>query len=162
MYRNDKCCVTRPIQIGPRRRAGRLRQICILPGLLVISLALSACGDVFTRTQLLEESCVRVRLSAAAISYQDAKALFVEHFKVRSDRSLRFAYMASLDSSRLAVSIKGCFDFDRSFVNEAKSILRSNRVLRKLVKNTMRDSDAQLAIGIFGDEYREIFKNDIN
>jgi hypothetical protein len=129
---------------------------------LLALLALSGCADTFTRGQLREVSCVRSRLNAAEISYEDAKNQFAEHFKSRGDSSLRFAYMASIDSSRLALSIRRCFDFDRSDIPEAKSILRSNRVFRRLVKNNLRDSDPQQAIGIFGDQYREIFKNDID
>lgn len=137
---------------------GRPGRAGILLGALLV---LSGCADTFTRTQQREASCVRSRLNAAEISYEDAKIQFAEHFKSRSDISLRFAYMASLDSSRLALSIRRCFDFDRTDTRQARSLLRSNRMLRGLVKINMRDSDPQLAIGIFGDQYREIFKNDI-
>ena len=134
----------------------------ILVGALGALLVLSGCTDTFTRNQLREASCVRSRLDAAEISYEDAKIQFAEHFRSRGDTSLRFAYMASIDSSRLALSIRRCFDFDRSDTREARSILRSNRMLRRLVKINLRDSDPQQAIGIFGDQYREIFKNDID
>jgi hypothetical protein len=145
-------------------RHGRadLRAAGVVAILMVLPLMLASCSGTFSRTQLREESCVRNRLNAAAISYEDAKGLFAEHFRVRSDISLRYAYMASLDSSLLARSIRGCFDFDRAHIPEAKGILRSNRMLRGLVKSSMRDADAQQAIGIFGDDYREIFKNDIH
>lgn len=146
---------------GVRRGRANHNAAGMVAGLLVL-LMLASCSGTFSRTQRREESCVRNRLNAAAISYEDAKDFFAEHFRVRSDISLRFAYMASIDSSTLARSIRGCFDFDRAHIPEAKGILRSNRMLRVLVKSSMRDADAQQAIGIFGDQYREIFKNDID
>ena len=145
-----------------RRGPGWPTAAAISTGVLAVLLVFSGCGDVFTRTPLREESCVRDRLTASAVAYDDAKSHFVQHYKARSDTSLRFSYMSSVDSSRLALSIRGCFDFDRSFVTEARSILRSNRLLRQLVRNNLRDSDPQQAIGIFGDQYRDIFKNDID
>ncbi len=63
---------------------------------------------------------------------------------------------------RLARSIRTCFDFDDDGKRRAIELIRANRVLRILVIRNLRDLDPQLAIGVFGDEYREIFKNDIN
>ena len=148
-----------PVHDGRGRRPWRAE---ILMLVLLAPLVVAGCADTFTRSQFREVSCVRSRLNAAEISYEDAKIQLAEHFKSRGDTSLRFAYMASIDSSRLALSIRRCFDFDRSDTRKARSILRSNRMLRGLVKINMRDSDAQQAIGIFGDQYREIFKNDID
>ena len=141
---------------GRRVRGGALA--VLVAGMLV----LAGCVDSFTVAQLQEESCVKRRLDAAAIAYDDAKSQIEEHFKVRSDTSLRFAYQSSLDSSRLVRSIRNCFDFDRSLIPQAREMLRSNSILRRLVRANLRDNDAQQAIGIFGDRYREIFKNDIN
>ena len=135
-----------------------------LRGLLlaVLLAGVAACTDGLPRAVLQDESCVQKRLDAAVISYEDAKSQFAEHFKLRTDTSLRFAYQASVDSTRLARSIKTCFDFDRSFIPAAKDLLRSNRILRRLVRSNLRDPDPQQAIGVFGEQYREIFKNDIN
>ena len=44
----------------------------------------------------------------------------------------------------------------------ALELIRSNRRLRRLIRQNLRDRDPQMAIGVFGEEYREIFKNDIN
>lgn len=134
----------------------------LLGAVLAVLLVFSGCGRSIQRRQIGDDSCVRSRLNGAVIAYEDAKLRFAEHFKVRSGTALRFAYMASQDSSRLALSIRGCFDFQRGHIGEARAIMRSNRVLRQLVRNNLRDSDAQQAIGIFGDQYREIFKNDID
>ncbi len=135
-----------------------------LRGLLLAGLiaGVAACTNGLPRAALQDESCVQRRLDAAVISYEDAKSQFAEHFKLRTDTSLRFAYQASVDSTRLARSIKSCFDFDRSFIPEARNLIRSNRILRRLVRSNLRDPDPQQAIGVFGDQYREVFKNDIN
>ena len=135
-----------------------------LRGLLlaVLIAGVAACTNGLPRAALQDESCVQRRLDAAVISYEDAKSQFAEHFKLRTDTALRFAYQASVDSTRLARSIKSCFDFDRSFIPVARDLIRSNRILRRLVRSNLRDSDPQQAIGMFGDQYREIFKNDIN
>ena len=145
-----------------REGAGRGVRGAALAGLVAGMLALAGCVESFTVAQLQAESCVKRRLDAAAIAYEDAKSQIEEHFKLRSDTSLRFAYQSSLDSSRLVRSIRSCFDFDRSLIPQAREMLRSNTILRRLVRANLRDNDAQQAIGIFGDRYREIFKNDIN
>lgn len=145
-----------------RKGAARRLRGGVLAGLLAGMFALAGCVESFTAVQLREESCVKRRLDAAVIAYEDAKSQIEEHFKLRGDTSLRFAYQSSLDSSRLVRSIRNCFDFDRSLIPQAREMLRSNSILRRLVRANLRDEDAQQAIGIFGDRYREIFKNDIN
>ncbi len=37
----------------------------------------------------------------------------------------------------------------------------SNRLFQKLVVSNMRDQDPGVVVGLYGEEYREIFKNDI-
>ena len=155
--------INRPGRLGTRGSPPPL-PAAILRGLLLAVLisGVAACTDGLSRVASQGESCVRKRLAAAVISYEDAKSQFAEHFKLRTDTSLRFAYQASVDSTRLALSIRSCFDFDRSFIPEARDVLRSNRIFRRLVRSNLRDPDPQQAIGVFGDQYREIFKNDIN
>ena len=150
-----------PYNSNGRSRHGvrLLRMGLLLAGVLLIA---ASCGRGLPRVTKLEESCAQKRLSAAEISFEDAKEQFVQHFKLRSDTALRFAYQASLDSTRLASSIRSCFDFDRTYVQLARDLIRSNRILRRLVRTNLRDTDPQRAIGVFGDRYREIFKNDIN
>jgi hypothetical protein len=130
--------------------------------LLATATGFSGCAPRFAARRLEEESCTKKRLAAAAISYGEAKDQFAEHFKVRSDTALRYAYLASVDSVRLARSIRTCFDFTPGFKREAVELIRANRTLRVLIRINLRDPDPQVAIGIFGGQYREIFENDIN
>lgn len=152
---------------GPRPAAGppgwgRTSMGAALGLAALAALALASCRTPFTQAQLLAQSCADRRLEAAGVSFADAKAKFAEHFKVRADTSLRFAFYASVDSVRLARSVARCFDFDFAHRVVAVELIRSNRRLRRLIRQNLRDRDPQMAIGVFGDEYREIFRNDIN
>ena len=133
-----------------------------LAALAALALGLASCGARFSQAQRLAESCADIRLEAAGMSFADAKGRFAEHFKLRADVSLRFAYYASVDSARLARSVRRCFDFEPAHRVLAGELIRSNRRLRRLIRQNLRDRDPQMAIGVFGEEYREIFKNDIN
>lgn len=131
-------------------------------GLAVLAIGLASCRTRFSQAQLLAQSCADRRLEAASVSFEESKVRFVEHFKLRADTSLRFAFYASVDSVRLARSVARCFDFEASHRVLAVELIRSNRRLRRLIRQNLRDRDPQMAIGVFGEEYREIFKNDIN
>jgi len=145
------------------RRWARLPARAVLPALLLALLvAAGGCSPRFTSRRLEDQSCQSRRLNAAGITYEEAKEQFAEHFKVRSDTALRYAYLASADSVRLARSIRTCFDFTQGGKVRAIELVRANRVLRILIIRNLRDLDPQLAIGVFGDQYRDIFKNDIN
>ena len=108
------------------------------------------------------QTCSRRRLDAATVSFEDSKGQMMEHYRTRSDTSLNFAYQASVDSIRLARSIRGCFDFDPAFKSEAVDLIRSNQILQRVIVSNMRDPDPGAIIGLFGDDYRDLIKKDIH
>ena len=145
---------------SPERPGAAATAVCgaTLAALLVF---LAGCAGQFGPAEGESMECAQRRINAAIISFEDAKGQFAEHFKVRSDTTLVFAFQASVDSVRLARSVRNCFDFRREHRNSAVHLIASNRALQGLIMKNFRDADPQTAIGLFGDEYREIFKNDI-
>ena len=141
----------------PRAKAAAVRGATVA-ALLVF---LTGCAAQFGPAEGEATECAGRRIDAAIISFEDAKGQFAEHFKVRSDTALVFAFQASVDSVRLARSVRKCFDFEMGHRTFALNLIASNRALQGLIRKNFRDADAQIAIGLFGDEYREIFKNDI-
>ena len=146
---------------SPAQRPGA-RAAAVCGATLAVLLAFSAgCAGQFGPAEGEVEECADRRINASIISFEDAKGQFAEHFKVRSDTALVFAFQASVDSVRLARSVRKCFDFEREHRTSALHLIASNRALQGLIRKNFRDADAQIAIGLFGDQYREIFKNDI-
>ncbi len=130
--------------------------------LVAATLLLSSCGLQFGQGLQEPEVCSRKRLDAAIISYEDAKDQFEKHFATRTDTALIYAYHGSKDAVRLARSIRDCFDFEEIFKEEATELIKSNRMLQRLIVINLRDSDPQVAISLFSGQYRDIIKNDIN
>ena len=143
-----------------RRPGARATFVCGA-ALAVLLAFLGGCAGQFGPAEGEVTECADRRITAAIISFEDAKGQFAEHFKVRSDTALVFAFQASVDSVRLARSVRKCFDFERGHRTSALHLIASNRALQGLIRKNFRDADAQTAIGLFGDQYREIFKNDI-
>ncbi len=129
---------------------------------LAMLVFLAGCGPRFSVTRIEDDTCAEKRLKAAKVSLEESKNQFAEHFRLRSDLSLRYAYLGSVDSERLARSIRRCFDYQPDLKPRAIDLIRANRRLRRLIARNLRDLDPQLAIGVFDEQYREIFKNDIN
>ena len=61
----------------------------------------------------------------------------------------------------IARSVRSCYDFTREVKRDAIELIRINLVFQKLVMSNMRDQDPGVVAGLLGDQYREIFKNDI-
>ena len=146
-----------PFAQRPGAKAATVRG-ATLAALLVF---LTGCAGQFGPADGGATECADRRIDAAIISFEDAKGQFAEHFKVRSDTALVFAFQASVDSIRLARSVRRCFDFEREHRTSALNLIASNRALQGLIRKNFRDADAQIAIGLFRDQYREIFRNDI-
>lgn len=147
---------------GPSAHRPGARATAVCGATLAALLAfLAGCAGQFGPADGEATVCADRRINAAIISFEDAKGQFAEHFKVRSDTALVFAFQASVDSIRLARSVRRCFDFEREHRTSALNLIASNRALQGLIRKNFRDADAQIAIGLFGDQYREIFKNDI-
>ena len=130
--------------------------------LILITMLLSSCFAEFAPGMQEPNQCSRKRLDAAVITFEDAKSQLQEHFKIRNDTSLIYAYHSSVDAVNLARSIKKCFDFTSSYKEEAISLIRSNIMFQRLVVSNMRDSDPGVAISLFRGDYVDIIKNDIN
>ncbi len=140
----------------------RVRLAWFSAAAIVMLVLLAGCGPRFTLARIEDETCTEKRLKAAQVSLEESKGQFAEHFRLRNDLSLRYAYLGSVDSERLARSIRRCFDYLPEFKPRAIELIRANRSLRRLIVRNLRDLDPQLAVGVFDDHYREIFKNDIN
>ena len=113
-------------------------------------------------TQQPAETCAQQRLDAANVFYQDAKNQFMAHMQERTEMSLQYAYHASTDSTQLAQAVRLCQDATPTLVVMANELMQSNALLRELVMNNMRDQDPEVAIGLFGMDYTEMFRTDIN
>ena len=107
-------------------------------------------------------ACSEKRLNVALLVYEDAKQKYMEHIKTRSDSSLDLSYHTADDSIRVARSVRYCADFSETIKIRATDIILANKYLQRLAMSTMRDSDPSVAISLLGEEYREIYKNDIN
>lgn len=127
----------------------------LLVGLLVLQ------GCAADRLNTVRRSCAKDRMLLAYELQNEAKAQLAFYFKQRSESNLSYAYHASKDSMLVARSVRSCFDFNRNVKREALDIIRINRLMQKLVVSNMRDQDPGMVAGLFGDQYREIFKNDI-
>ena len=110
----------------------------------------------------IEAACSNKRINVALIVYEDAKEKYMEHMRTRSDGALNLAYHTAEDSIRVALSTKYCTDFSERIKSRATEVIMANKYLQRLAMTTMRDPDPGVAISIFGDKYRDIFKNDIN
>ncbi len=156
-----------PGEAACRRLAGKWAGIVSGAGakwfcMVALVAGLSACASQFGPEEEESPKCAVRRLRASTISFEDAKNQFAEHFKLRSDTALVFAFHASVDSVRLARSVRSCFDFNKGFENNMFDLIDSNQILQRLIVSNFRDPDPHEAVGLFGDQYSEIFKNDIN
>ena len=138
------------------------RKIQISHVLLVLALVLVLAGCVGETVDPNLVSCSQRRLDVAVIAYEDAKEDYLKHLSTRSDVSLTHAFHTTDDAIRVARSVKFCGDFTKEIQDRATDIIWANRYLQQLIYTTMRDSDPGVAIGIFGNKYRDIFDNDIN
>ena len=127
----------------------------------VLMLLLTGCVGEAVQNDLAAQ-CSEKRLKLAMIVYEDAKNQYMEHMQTRSDSALNMAFQTAADSIRVAKSSRYCTDFTDKIKARATDIILSNKYLQVLTVTTMRDADPGVAISIFGDKYREIFKNDIN
>ena len=143
------------------RRPGSRAAAVLGAALAALLVFLTGCAAQFGPAEGEATECANRRIDAAIISFEDAKGQFAEHFKVRSDIALVFAFQASVDSVLLARSVRKCFDFEMEHRTSALNLIASNRALQGLIRKNFRDADPQTAIGLFGDQYREIFRNDI-
>ncbi|HEX9844167.1 MAG TPA: hypothetical protein VGC20_15520 [bacterium] len=106
-------------------------------------------------------ACGERRLELAATFYEQAKSKLALHYKQRVDSALADAYHASQDSMLLAQATRNCFDFDEVIRRQAINVIKTNVLFQKLVVSNMRDQDPGVVIDLYGQDYRDIFKNDI-
>jgi len=144
-----------------RRSAGRR---CRLRGALwvaLLALAPAACTGPFVTAQRDDRGCVAPRLETASYLYDEARQQLATFFKQRNDSQLLNAYYASIDSVRVARTMRDCYDLTELDKEDAVDLIRSAILLRKLVVTNMRDVDPGVMQGIYRGRYREIIKNDI-
>ncbi len=129
----------------------------IFPVLLLAALVLAGCGGQIAPP----EFCAERRISLAMDMFDRAKEHLAIHYKQRTDSNLGVAYRASQDAVTLARASRRCRDFDLVIRRQAIDLIRTNQLFQKLVVSNMRDQDPGVVIDIYGPQYREIFKNDI-
>lgn len=129
-------------------------------GLLLLLAAVTAAACAPTR-RAAGPPCGERRLELAAAFYDQAKAQLALHYKQRTDAALSDAYYASQDAILLARATRNCIDFDEVIRRQAIDLIKTNLLFQKLVVSNMRDQDPGVVIDLYGEEYREIFKNDI-
>ena len=106
-------------------------------------------------------SCADTGLNAAASLHEEAKQYLVRHFKERDASSLQFAYYATQDTEELTRAIRFCGDFDRFFRQRGSEIIRSARILRRVIIGNMRDNDPAVMVHLMGPDYDDVFPTDI-
>ena len=150
--------LTRLFKPEPDMKTRRSRGwfVMMVLGLLVL---LGACSGDNMRTKPV--TCARARLSLASSMFDEARAQLVSHYTWRTEVSLAYAYHASRDSMFIARSTRSCYDFSQEVKRDAVELIRINRVFQTLVMSNMRDQDPGVVAGLLGDQYREVFKNDI-
>ena len=147
----------KPGRASPGASWGRMARfgLGLVAGLLVTACTLS-------EPQLVLQSCADPRLDLASSLYEEAKDQFAVHFQQRRFTALNVAYRSSKDAVLVARSTRGCYDFDVVTRRRALSLIRSNLLFQKLVLSNMRDQDPEVVVGLFGEMYQDIFKNDIH
>ena len=106
-------------------------------------------------------SCSNLGLRAGASLHEEAKHFLVRHFKERDPASLQYAYYATRDTEELTRSIRLCDDFDREFRRRGSELIRSARILRRVVVGNMRDNDPSVMVHLMGPAYDEVYPTDI-
>ena len=127
--------------------------------LALLLLVLAACGPAVRRRA--SNVCAYRRVAVAYDLYDQAKGQLTRHYQVRTDTALGRSYQHSRDSVLLARASRGCTDFDEIVRRQAIDLIRANLLLQRLLVSNMRDQDPSVVIDLYGEEYREIFKNDI-
>ncbi|MDH4122094.1 MAG: hypothetical protein OEV94_10355 [Deltaproteobacteria bacterium] len=107
-------------------------------------------------------ACAPLALYQASVLYEDAKVQMAKYYKMRADENLLNAYYWSEDAMNLSLSAKSCPDYDADSAKQAKDLYFTARMLRGLAHMNMRDTDPWVTTGLYGQGYREIFKNDIH
>ncbi|MDH5752520.1 MAG: hypothetical protein OEZ59_08895 [Deltaproteobacteria bacterium] len=140
---------------------GRLGRMAAGMALLMILAMLAGCTPQQLIRQGPGQTCAEERMSLAYALYNEARGQLAQHFRTRTESSLEKAFQASVDSSLLARTARNCESFDLLIKREAINLIRINRLFQTLVISNMRDQDPGVVAGLYGDEYREIFRNDI-
>lgn len=141
-----------------RHVARNLSAAALVAALLLSAVALGACTPVSQYTYV---TCGQRRLQQSERYYEEAKEKLAKHFELRVDTALSDAYHDSQNSVLLARATRSCDDFDESIRRQAINLIKTNLIFQKLVVSNMRDQDPGVVIDLYGQEYREIFKNDI-
>jgi len=105
--------------------------------------------------------CAYRRVDLAYELYDTARGALSVHYRSRRDSALGLAYQASRDSNFMARATRSCMDFDEVVRRQAIDLIRANLLLQKLIVSNMRDQDPGVVVDLYGEEYREIFKTDI-
>ena len=129
---------------------------------LGLVLLLAACVGDLELIQPEPFSCTKRRLDVASGMYDEAKEMLRIHFKERHNSSLVIAYYLSQDSEALSKSIRRCIDFGEISKERAISLIRANRIFRRVLVVNMRDTDPYVMISILGSQYDSVFKSDIH
>ena len=153
-----------PLAFGERcaARAGPCKAGARLALGLGLALLLSACVGDLELIQREPLSCTKRRLDVASGMYDEAKEMLRIHFKERHNSSLVIAYYLSQDSEALSKSIRKCPDFGEIPKERAVSLIRANRIFRRVLVVNMRDTDPYVMISILGSQYDTVFKSDIH
>ena len=143
-------------QLGGRPPWTRLPLVLALCGFLL--------GCTLEQLELIPQeppTCSKRRLDVAAGLYDQAKQFLEVHLRERDNRSLLYAYYASLDAEELTRTIRLCFDFTSEARERGTDLIRANRILRRVVVVNMRDPDPMVMLHLLGPKYDEVFKTDI-
>ncbi len=153
-----------PAAFGERSaaRAGACKSGARLVLGLGLVFFLATCVSDLELIPLEEFSCSKRRLDVASGMYDEAKEMLRIHFKERHNSSLVIAYYLSQDAEALSKSIRRCFDFSDISRERAISLIRANRIFRRVLVVNMRDTDPYVMISILGSQYDTVFKSDIH
>ena len=133
-------------------------------GVLVAGALVLASGcvtDPYAGARVQYQTCSDERLALAYALYSKARDELALHYRQRTDASLGNAYQASVDSMLVARTARNCDDFNTLVKRDAINLIRVNRLFQVLVVTNLRDQDPGVVAGVFGDDYRDVFPNDI-
>ncbi|MDH4247390.1 MAG: hypothetical protein OEW39_06210 [Deltaproteobacteria bacterium] len=135
----------------------RIGALLVTAGLLT----LAGCATSPYGQRVKYQTCSDERLALAFALYGKARDELALHYRQRMDSALENAYQASVDSMLVARTVRNCDDFNTLIKRDALNLIRVNRLFQILVTSNMRDQDPGVVVGFFGEDYRDVFPNDI-
>lgn len=113
------------------------------------------------RVEKVEIQCAETRLDAGFEFHNKAKEFFQSYYRTRKESELFYAWYATEDSNYMASSVKRCFDKRNKHFYAVRNLFQKNRTLQKLIVQNMRQSSQAQLSELYLDEYRDIFRRDI-